>query len=268
MSTAAFRTKGNEWPLVATIKTSPVKKVSIDPYSNFYIADDRGNVFKFDSVGRQVLQFSPPKKANVTILEAWRTVNIFLFYRDLQEYTILDRFLTTSTPNSTFRGQNDLDEKRIGFARIANLSSDNNLWVFDDEDFSLKKLNTRTNQVVMHTPLNLILDPQFYELTYMREYQNLLFINDKNSGLLVFDNLGNYKTKIPHEGVVYFNFLGNNLYFISNDHLVTFDIYTARQQSIPLPQNKKYQYALMGNEKIYLFSSDHVEIYNHDIFRE
>ena len=252
----------SEWKLVATIKTQPIQKVSIDTYSNFYIADNKGNVFKFDSLGKQQLQFSPLKKGDVSLLEAWRTVNIFIFYRDLQEYILLDRFLTTSQENFSFRQFNNNDEKRIGYARLANLASDNNLWVFDDEDFSLKKYNTSLNKVILHTPLDLILDPSFYDLTYMREYQNLLFINDKNSGILIFDNLGNYKTKLPYKNVNYFNFKGNVIYFLSENHLVVFDIYTSRQQAIPLPEEKIYNYVLLGENKSYFFSKENIDIYN------
>lgn len=259
---SSFYFKRHEWKLVAAIKTQPIQKVSIDTYSNFFIADDKGNVYKFDSLGKQQLQFSPLKKGDISLLEAWRTVNIFIFYRDLQEYIILDRFLTTSQQNFSFRQFNNNDEKRIGFARLANLASDNNLWVFDDEDFSLKKFSTSLNKVTLHTPLDLILDPSFYDLTYMREYQNLLFINDKNSGILIFDNLGNYKTKLPFKNINYFNFKGNNIYFLSENKLISFDIYTLRQNSIPLPEGKKYNYVLLGENKIYFFSKEDIEIYN------
>jgi hypothetical protein len=259
---SSFNKEKNDWTLVRSLKSFPIEKVSIDTYFNFYVADDKGNVFKYDSMGNQLLRFSPSKKATVSLLESWRTVNIFLFYRDIQEYTILDRFLTTSSSNSTFRQNEEDNETGIGFARLASLALDNNLWIFDDEDFSLKKYNTRINKVILHTSLDLILNPSYYDLSFMREYQNLLFVNDKNSGILVFDNLGNYKTKLPYKGLSYFNFLGNNIYFISEGKLIIYDIYTSKQKSILLPGEKTYNYAPLSETKGYLFSSDSIEIYN------
>jgi hypothetical protein len=258
---SSFQKEKNEWIFIRAFKSSPIKSVSIDTYFNFYIGDDKGNVFKYDSLGNQMLRYSPSRKATISLLESWRTVNIFLFYRDIQEYAILDRFLTTSTPNSTFRQNEEDDETGIGFARLAALASDNNLWIFDDEDFSLKKYNTRINKVMLHTSLDLILDPSYYDLSFMREYQNLLFINDKNSGILVFDNLGNYKTKLPFKGLSYFSFLGNSIYFISEGSLIIYDIYTSEQHFFPLPEEKKYTYVLLSESKGYLFTSDSVEIY-------
>lgn len=260
----SFHSEKKDWTLLKSFKTEPIQTVSIDPYFNFYIADDRGNVFKYDSMGNQLLRYSPQKKANVSLLDAWRSVTIFVFYKTIQEYTILDRFLTTSNANFSFRQERENNEKKIGFARLATLASDNSLWVFDDIDFSLKKYDPRINQVIVHSSLDLILDPSYYDLSHMREYQNLLFISDKNSGILVFDNLGNYKTKIPVEGVNYFNFLENKLYFISGNQMIIFDIYTSTQKSIPLPVGKKYNYVLLADNKTYLFTADGIEIYNSD----
>lgn len=260
---SSFITKSNNWTLLASFKTTPIHKVSIDPYFNFYVADDKGNVFKYDSLGTQLLRYSPQKRAKVSLLESWRGINIFIFYRELQEYTILDRFLTTSNQNFSFQKDRENNEKRVGFARLATVASDNNIWVFDDEDFSIKKYNTRNNSVVLHVPLDLILDPSYYELTYMREYQNLLFINDKNKGILVFDNLGNYKTTIPQIGIEYYNFLGNDLYYLSEGKLIIIDIYTSRKQELNLPSNKNYKYVLLAETKSYLFTQDTIEIYNY-----
>jgi hypothetical protein len=252
-----------DWTLIRSIKTSTIRKVSIDRHNSFFIVDDKGNLFKYDSLGNLALTFSPQKKADIALIEAWRTVNIFIFYRDLQEYNILDRFLTTSNSNFKFEKETEIDEKTVGFARLATIASDNNLWVFDDQDFSLKKYDTRRNKVSLHTSLDLILDPSLYDLTYMREYQNLLFINDKNSGILIFDNLGNYKTKIPVKDLNYFNFFENNIYFVLNGQLIVQDIYTSAQKIIDLPEGKIFNYVLLTNNKGYFFTSDSVDIYGY-----
>jgi hypothetical protein len=260
---SSFTKIPQQWTFQASFKTTPIHRVSIDPYFNFYVSDDKGNVFKYDSMGNQLLRYSPPKKAKVSLLEAWRGINIFIFYRELQEYTILDRFLTTSNQNFAFQKDREDNEKRVGFARIATVASDNNLWVFDDEDFSIKKYDTRNNNVILHVPLDLILDPSYYDLTYIREYQNLLFINDKNKGILVFDNLGNYKTMIPQIGIDYYNFLGNNLYYLCEGKLIILDIYTSKKREVILPTDKKYKYILLSENKGYLFTEDSIDIYNY-----
>ena len=257
----SFIKKKNDWTLIKTIPAPGIDKVSIDRYYNFYISDKHGNILKYDSLGNEILRYSPQRKAHVTLLEAWRTVNVFVFYRELQEYNLLDRFLTSSTPNFKIKSEIG-NESPIGFARIASVAPDNNLWVFDDYDFSLKKYDTRLNRVLFNTSLDLILDPQFYDLNYMREYQNLLFINDRNSGILIFDNLGNYKKTLPFKGVEYFNFLGNSLYFVNDSSLVLLDIYSGVEKIIALPTtDQTYQYALMSPGAVFLFSQNRVDLF-------
>jgi hypothetical protein len=260
----SFINKKNTWSFIKSIQVPTAKKVSIDRYYNFYIADNNGNIFKYDSLGNEINRFSPQKKANVSLLEAWKTVNIFVFYRELQEYNLLDRFLTTSTSN--FKINSDIqNEKTIGFARIATVAPDNNLWIFDDNDFSLKKYDTRLNKILFSTSLDLILDPQFYDLNYMREYQNLLFINDRNSGILVFDNLGNYKRTLPYKSVEYFNFLGNYLYFLNGSSLILLDIYSGVEKEVALPEDKKYNFLLISPGTVYFFLQNKVDIYKLDL---
>lgn len=242
--------------LLKSVKiNSPVKKVSIDTYFNFYTADANGNVSKFDSDGNFLLTFSPQKKSNVTLLEAWRNVNIFVFYRNFQQFLFLNRFLTPS-PNT------DLNEELVGFARIAAPSSDNNLWLVDESDFSLKKYNLTFHKLDIRNPLELILNPQNYDLTFLREYQNLLFINDKNSGILIFDNMGNLKERISVQGLDYFSFIKNNLYYIKDNKLILLDLYTKKSKEIELPAPKTYNFVLLSEQRAFFFDQDSVDIFS------
>ncbi|HEY8402649.1 MAG TPA: hypothetical protein VIK89_15375 [Cytophagaceae bacterium] len=244
----------NEWELIATVNVPNIHVISTDPYNNIYIGDKSGNIIKTDATGKIIHNFSPSRKGEIALLEAWRSVNIFAFYRELQTYTILDRFLNTSSPATKFN--RDL----IGFARLASFSSDNNLWIIDDIEFSLKKLNLSFQQLDVNTRLDLLLDPQQYDLNFMREYQNLLFINDKNSGILIFDNLGNYKTTLPHKGLDFFCFDKNNIYFLTDNTIKSIDVYTYKETSIPLPDGN-FKKAIIGKNEIYLFSDHYFSIY-------
>jgi hypothetical protein len=246
------------WQKIKTVPlSSPVETVSIDRYGMFYIADEEGNIFKYDSLGVLQVTFSTPKKADITLLEAWRNVNIFVFYRSFQEYVLLDRFLAPA-PNMP------LDGNAIGFARLATFSYDNNMWIVDEQDFSLKKYNMTFNKVDLYTPLDLLLDPTLYDMNYMREYQNLLFINDKNSGILIFDNLGLYKTKIPIKGLPSIGFYNDEIYFQEGDNIRFINIYTYTERTEPLPSTGNFAFVLYTKSRLYLFRNNSVEVYKRD----
>lgn len=243
------------WQKVKTISlSSPVSTVSIDRYGLMYLADEEGNIYKYDSTGALLITYSPPKKADVTLIEAWRNVNIFIFYRTFQEYVFLDRFLAPS-PNAR------LESTNVGFARLATFSYDNNMWLIDETDFSLKKYNLTYNKIDLNTPLDLLLDPMLYDMNSLREYQNLVFINDKNSGILVFDNMGNYKTKIPVKGLTSIGFYNDEIYFPEGDKIRFINMYTYSERTEPLPETGPFQYILYSKSRMYLFRSNSVEVY-------
>jgi hypothetical protein len=240
--------------IVSVTLPSPVMDISIDRYGLFYIADEEGNIYKYDTLGALQLTYSPSRKADVTIIDAWRNVNIFIFYRSLQEYVLLGRLMEPS-PNEA------ISETEIGYARLATLSYDGNIWLIDETDFSLKKYNDSYSKVDLYTPLDLLLDPSLYDLNYMREYQNLVFVNDKNSGILIFDNMGIYKTKIPIKGLSYVGLNNDEIYFQEGDSVKFINIYTYVERTEPLPEKGDFQFILYTDFNLYLFRKSSVEVY-------
>lgn len=240
--------------LISTIPASGLDKATQDTYGNLYISDVKGNINKYDSTGKFLMNFSPQKLGTVTLLEAANTVRIFVFYRDFQEYVVLERFLGPQ-PNSL------LDPDQIGFGRLATMSSDYNLWVMDEATFSLKKYDRQFNKVLYQTALELLLDPRDYDITFLREYQNNLYVNDRNSGVLVFDAFGSYKKKIPFKGIDFFSFQNEEMYYALRDTLHFFHLYLFTTRIVPLPLGKKYKRVLVYNRKVYGIKPEGIDIY-------
>lgn len=208
-----------------------ITKVAADRYGNLYLCDKNYNITKYDKDGKAQEVYSPKKFAEITSFEAWSSINLLLFYKDYQEYILLDRFLTE-------KGSATFNPDVVGFARVASLSYDNNIWLIDDQDFSLKKYNIKYGNVTVNNPLDLILDPDTYNINDIREYQNNLYANDFNTGVLVFDNLGNYKKKITIKGLEQLAFYKDEMYYLKNDSIHFHHLYLPETRSIPIP--KKY----------------------------
>ncbi|MEM7106816.1 MAG: hypothetical protein AAF519_01225, partial [Bacteroidota bacterium] len=225
---------------IRSISVDNATLVSTDKQGDIYLAFKDGSVDKYDRKGQLLHHFSPKELAEPTLIEAWNPLKIFLFYQDFQEYTFLDRFLTTAnrfslSPISSYVG-------------LATLSTDNNLWLVDLSDFSLKKYDVNFQEITIDRPLDLVLSPDEYELTFMREYQNLLFISDKNEGLLLFDNFGNYLRTLSTQSVDAFGFFNDEIYFVKQDVIHILNIYSGDSHYIKLPLPAKY--AVMGKNTI------------------
>lgn len=238
-----------------TIMASDLDKASQDSYGNLYISDKKGNINKYDSTGMFLMNYSPQKLGHVTLLEASNTIKIFAFYRDFQEYVILERFLGPM-PNSA------INQDEIGFARQATLASDFNVWLIDETDFSLKKYDRQYGKVLNKTSLDLLLDARDYDIAFLREYQSYLYVSDRLSGILVFDAFGSFKKKLPFKDLDFFAFHGDEIYYIQKDSLCFFHLYLFENKVLSFPPAKKYSKAFVFNKKVFAIRPQGIDIYN------
>lgn len=231
---------------------------STDRQGNLYIASSNGDIDRYDKDAILSYHFSPDKKGNATLIEAWQGLRTFVFYHDFQQYLFLDRFLNNSVSY-------DIGNGLSTYYELGTIAGDNNLWLIDQQELTLKKLDIEINEFLSETPLNFNLDPDNFELTFMREYQNLLFISDKSSGILVFDNLGNYLESLGVLGLNHFSFSGNELLGLngSGDKVKLIDVYTKKEREISLP-DPSYQFVFMENSRLYCIAAKRIDIFELD----
>jgi len=244
-------TFGQGLSLIDSAQLGGIESVSIDRQGSFYIATTKGSLKKYSKDNKLVAEFSPQKKGAITLIEAWNPLRPFVFYESFQEYLFLDRFLTNS---------NRFDVKSItDYAGLVTVSADNNLWVVDLADFGLKKYNISFGQFTIETSFDLLLNPDNYNITHIREYQSRVFVSDEQSGILVFDNLGNYLNSIEVKGVKYFGLAENEIYFLQKSQVVFYDIYSRKKRAITLPVPAEY--ALIDGDLLRTFLKNEIRVY-------
>ncbi len=228
---------------------------STDRDGNIYLVTNEDDIYKFDKNGKKLLVYSPQKMAETSLFEAWNSISLILFYKDFQEYTLLDRFLT-------FKSSGTVDQQVIGFARVMTLASDNNLWLIDDTDFSLKKYDLTFKNLKVHTALDLILDPKDYDITFIREYHNNVYVLDNKNGVLVFDNLGNYKRTLGLKGLDHIGFHNDRMYYAQQDSLTLFNLYDQSVKSFTIEGMHPKDPVIINSGKIYHVSGKALNIYS------
>lgn len=238
-----------------SIPVASAATVSVDRNGSVYLLDKGRSLFKLDSLGQPLNTFSPPSRGRISAVEAWNPMKVFLFYGDRQEFVLLDRFMN---PIASTRLT---DLGYMGNVQAATLTSDDSFWLFNESDFTLSKLDLRYQKPIIETQLDLILDKARFDVRFIREYQNMVYLLDYNGGVYVFDNLGNYKTKLPFTGLAYIGFKGNELYFVKENQLHFFDLYKLTERVLQLPTDKHYLSALLSNNTLYLFAKEQVDVY-------
>ncbi|WP_157716153.1 hypothetical protein [Roseivirga echinicomitans] len=233
---------------------NPANLVSIDRQSNLYVSSLNGSIDKYNSNGEFQSHYSPTKRSTPRIIEAWQGLRVFAFYKDFQEYSFFNRFLVES---ERYKFGN---QQVVSNSSLSTIAADNNIWVLDAQALSLKKVDTNNNEVISDTNLNLVLKNKNHDFSYIREYQNLLFISDNKNGVLVFDNIGNYLETLPLFGLNFFSFKDSALISIQNGNVLYFDIYTKQKKEVSLP-DPSYTFVLMENKRVFLFTSTTLDIF-------
>ena len=243
-----------ELTLVKSLNIEEPTEVSLDRGGNIYYATFHGDIIRLDPQLENELIFSPINPNTTTILEAWQGLRIFSFHKDLQQYRLINR-------NLSLHEDYEFPRSFVGFAEVATTSYDNNVWLFDQTDFSLKKYGITNNTLLSRTPLEQLLDPDNYEILFCKEYQNRLFLSTRERGILIFDNFGNFIKTFDYKGITFFNFRDDSMYFLRAQELVTINLYDEQITSEPLPAQSEWLFVLIYENRTYLFSQDHVALY-------
>lgn len=194
---------------------------SMDTSGNIFLSFEGGTITKFSSSLDSLFSYSPLKVADTKLLEAGTGLVIFAFYDFFQEYLLTDRFLTRPT-RSKF-------PTSIGYIDIATQSLDNNIWMIESANFSLVKYNVQLLRIEIETLLNTVVESDNNSFTFIKEYQNQVFLVDENSGIYVFDNLGNFSNLIQAK-TKKVGFYSSKMLYLEDHKLITKDIYTNNKE--------------------------------------
>lgn len=240
---------------------------NIDSYGRIYICDKKGVIQRLDSLGNVELLFSPSSSIVPTNFITQNPNQIFVFYQELQEWVILNRFLTEIERYKISEKIESNQYGEIGFVRLLAPSPTNTLWFFDESDFSLKNYDVLNKQILSQTPLGLILKNEEYPISHLQFYQGQIFLGVKGQGILVFDNFGNYKTVVEYPNWNSISFEKNFIFITETDKVIKKGLYDKSIEELILPnQTQKnteriINYFFELNSKCYQIIKNEMYIY-------
>ncbi len=219
---------GVAWTPVRTLTLPNPGPASLDRRGTLYLADRDNNLRQLGRDGQPLNTYSPTQPGHVALIEAWNQNSLLAFYDDRQQVLLLDRFLA---PLAEIRLADYFD----GTVRTATLAPDGLLWLLDESALTLREFDPQALRVVQSTPLDLIIGRSRPDFRYLRQYQNNLYLVDHTSGIFVFDNLGNYRKKLPFAGLSFIAFRGDELAYLAGGQLHFFHLYNLSERTLPLP---------------------------------
>ncbi|MCE7053291.1 hypothetical protein LZF95_01295 [Algoriphagus sp. AGSA1] len=239
---------------IAEIRINELDLISFDTKDQLFVSNTSGDIYLFNKEGKQQNLFSPARQGRLDQLEAARTVSVFSFSSDLQEYRVLDRFLNPLA-------ENGFSFSEVNLAKAATLGNNHVVWVWDESDMTLKSLDYLRGALIQSQPLNLISGSEALDVTEIREFKNRLFMNVPASGVFIFDNQGNLMRKIEVKGIRKLCYYKEHLLWLDGTvlkaiSLTSYDILVIFELGTEMPD-----YLQIGQERIALVSDGRVALY-------
>jgi hypothetical protein len=229
------------------------KEVQIDQLGNIYVISAKNSLEKYNPEGQLLLRYSQNTIGNISQIEVSNPMQLLVFYEDFQKIIFLDR-------NLTYLSTINLQDWGVGWAKKVAISTDGNLWIYDEIALKLQKYAVEDGKILFES-INLsrerALTPSVYEL---KEQNNQVYLADARQGIFVFDQFGALLRFYDIVGLSSFSLQGNTLIYTTDKGILRLEnLQSFQYKQLNLTLGSDFFYTIAGG-KLLKISSDTIEI--------
>ncbi len=228
---------------------------NVDNLDNIYLITNNNQLKKISDAGDSVAAFNDVKKyGNLSYVDVTNPLKILLYYTNYSTVVVLDRLLTIRN-TINFRKQN------IFYVNNITLSYDNNIWIFDEEDFKLKKIDEDGILLQATTDWRMLFDTVPSPVKIV-DRDNFIYLYDPDKGFYIFDYYGGYKNRLAFLNWSNVEVNRNTVYGFSNNNLYSYELKSLNLKTYKLPDFfGNVPTIKVMNGKVYLLKEDGIDIY-------
>jgi len=229
--------------------------LNVDNLDNIYVITQTNQLKKINANGDSLAIFNDVKRfGNPSYIDVSNPLKVLLYYNKFSTTVVLDRFFNVRN-TINFRKQN------IFLATGIAASYDNNIWIFDEQNYILKKVDENGKTLVETADWRTFFDTVPSPIKIM-DRNSFVYLYDTAKGFYIFDYYGAFKTKLSFLHWQFVEISGDYLYGFNQHKLYSYNIVTTEQKEYALPSFiKDYQFIEVMNGKLYLLKENGVEIY-------
>ncbi len=222
---------------------------TIDNLDDIYLINTADQIKKLSPNGDTSIFNEVRKYGKLFSIDATNPLKILLYYKDFATIVVLDRYLT-------IRNTINLRKQNIFKVKAIAPSYDNNVWIFDEGDAKLKKIDDNGNVILETIDFRNIFDT-IPSPTQIVDRDGFVYLYDTSKGFYSFDYYGSLKTRLPF---LYWNnieVIANTLYGFSDTALYQYKMRSLNLKEFKLPQS--FSTALQikaGNSKVYVLQKE------------
>ncbi len=227
---------------------------TVDKLQNIYYFTKKSEIVKLWPDGSEQFRYINKTLGLPTYIDATNPFNLLLFYSDYQTVVTLDRTMNLAAQFNLF------DIGLFGVEAVG-MASDGNLWVYDVVNFRLKKIAKDGKTLLQSGNLGLELDRSITPKSLI-EREQIVYLNDPEFGIMVFDVFGKYLKTLPLKGIEQFQIVGEQLLFFRGGIMEAFHLNSLLQNPILLPDEiAKGDKIMVAKDRLFVLSPKKLRIY-------
>ena len=228
---------------------------NVDNLDNIFFLDNSNTLKKQTFNGDSVAVFNDVKKyGNPAYIDVTNPLKTLLYYKNYSTVVVLDRLLT-------IRNIINLRKHNIFFVNNITLSYDNNIWIFDEEDFRLKKIDEEGKLLQSTVDWRNLFDSVPAPVKII-DKNNFVYLYDPEKGFYIFDYYGGFKNRLPFLNWTDVEVTGTTMYGFNKNILYSYQLKSLQLKEYKLPAFfGKYIAIKAMNGKVYLLNEKGIDIY-------
>lgn len=230
--------------------------LTTDYLQNGYFITTKNSLQKIDSTGNLLFTYNQNRFGKLQFVDATNPLKMVLSYPDYGTVVLLDNTLSEIGVIS-LRQLGILSRTTVCFSSL-----DNNIWVFDEQDFKLKKIDRNNNIIVESSDMFSLVGKAIHPV-YMEEQDQYVYLSDTTEGLFVFDVYGTYYQTLPFKNIHKFQVRNDQVFYQVGNKLRSYQIKTLEEKDIVLPDSTDVMDVRIEKNRLYLLRMGAVDIYKY-----
>lgn len=229
---------------------------TVDNLDNIYLLSSTNQVKKLNANGDSVAVFNEVKKfGKASLIDVSNPLKVLLYYKDFATIVVLDRFLA-------IRNIIDLRQHNILQVKAVGQSYDNKIWVYDELENKLKKIDDDGTLLQETTDFRQLFEPAPLPQRIYDEDQ-LVYLYDSSLAVYMFDYYGAFKSKVPINHWQNLKVTGKFIFGSNANMLYRYNIRTYKQDEWILPVELRNVKAFnFTTTRLYALRQDNIDIFN------
>ena len=218
----------------------------VDELLQMYTLKFNNTITKYDKTGQKLFEISDNTLGPINVLDVSNPLQILAFHKNFQIVKIFDRTLTLNS-------RIDLNQLNLFEIRTVASANDNRIWVFDELNQELLKIDKNGMIQGRNNDLRLRLNTNATPYKII-EFQNTVYLFDKAHGILIFNAFGEYVSQREFVQGDDFTYWQGSLVFKNADGLAICDLTTGESsmQELGTDQSTGEEYHRVDDKLIYL----------------